>query len=168
MNRRDFLQGGMGAIAFLPMLAHTPFPQWKVYRKLHLFIVVNREDQMACELGRQIALTLAAELPASRAMVTRARDALRLASLISTHQLDVALLHRSELQAWQYHHSPYNLLEPVALQTLFELGDYSLISRDDFLPDHAALVSQTLQTHGDLMPIGSSTLTPAEPNDLAL
>ena len=48
----------MGAIALLP-LAHTPFPQWKVYRKLHLFIVVNREDAAAYDWGQAIAQTLA-------------------------------------------------------------------------------------------------------------
>jgi hypothetical protein len=91
-----------------PAAGHTPFPQWKVYRKLHLFIVVNRQDPVACELGDAIALTLATELPESRALVTHARDALRLASLISTQQLDVALVHHSELAAWRQGESPYD------------------------------------------------------------
>mgnify|MGYP001791757517 FL=1 len=95
MNRREFLQGSMGAIALFPVLGHTPFPQWKVYRQLHLFIVVDREDELACDLGRTIAHTLADELPESRAMVTRARDALRVASLLSTQQLDVAQIGRA-------------------------------------------------------------------------
>lgn len=150
MNRREFLQGGMGALALFPVLAHTPFPQWKVYRKLHLFIVVNRQDPMACDLGDAIAQTLATELPESRALVTHARDALRLASLISTQQLDVALVHRSELEAWRQGISPYDQLETVDLKQLFAVGDYVLISRDDFLPDHATVVTQTLATHSGL------------------
>jgi hypothetical protein len=147
MNRRNFLKGGMGAVALVPVVGHTPFPQWKVYRKLHLFIVVNRQDPVACELGDDIALTLATELPESRALVTHARDGLRLASLISTQQLDVALVHRSELEAWQQGDSPYDQLEPVGLREIFSRNDYVLISREDFLPEHAAMVSQTLATH---------------------
>lgn len=145
MKRRDCLKG-MGAIALLP-LAHTPFPQWKVYRKLHLFIVVNREDAAAYEWGQAIAHTLADELPESRAMVTRAHDALRLASLISTQQLDVALLSRSALTAWQEQQPPYDQLEPTHLQELFEVEDYVLISRDDFRAEHAGWIRETLQAH---------------------
>lgn len=145
MKRRNCLRG-IGAIALWP-LAHTPFPQWKVYRKLHLFIVVNREDAVACDLGRAIAHTLADELPESRAMLTRAGDALRLASLISTQQLDVALLPRSEFLAWQQNQSPYDQLEPTTLKELFVVEDYVLISRDDFLSDHVARVRETLQAH---------------------
>ena len=151
MKRRDFCSGGMRAIALWPVLGHTPFPQWKVYRQVHLFIVVNREDERACDLGRAIATTLATELPASRAMVTRARDALRLASLISTHQLDLALLKRSELTAWQQGASPFNQVEPVPLKSLFEVGDYVLFSREDFRAEHAALVIKTLQTHPEAL-----------------
>jgi hypothetical protein len=147
MNRRKFLQGGVGTFALFPVLGHTPFPQWKVYRKLHLFIVVNREDPVACELGDEIALTLANELPESRALVTHARDALRLASLISTRQLDVALVRQSELDAWQQGDSPYDQLEPVGLQEIFAIDDYVLISRNDFLASHATMVSQTLAHH---------------------
>lgn len=158
MNRREFLQGGLGAMVLYPVLGHTPFPQWKVYRRIHLFIVVSREDALACDLGSAIALTLATELPASRARITRARDALRLASLISTKQLDMALLHRSELSAWQQNQPPYNQLEPVALREIFNIGDYRLVSHDGFLSDHAAVVSQTLQTHREQVALGLSPL----------
>ncbi|MGF1522149.1 MAG: hypothetical protein ACFBSF_07515 [Leptolyngbyaceae cyanobacterium] len=145
MKRRNYLKS-MGAIALLP-LAHTPFPQWKVYRRLHLFIVVNREDAVAYDLGQAIAHTLADEIPESRALVTRAHDSLRLASLISTQQLDVALLPRSELTAWQDQQQPYNQLEPTRLKELFEVEDYVLISRDDFRSEHAAWIRETLQAH---------------------
>lgn len=147
MKRREFLHEGLAAIALWPLLGHTPFPQWKVYRQVHLFVVVNREDEIACDLGRAIATTLATELPESRAMVTRARDPLRLASLISTHQLDLALLNRSELAAWQQGIPPFNQVESTPLQTLFELEDYVLISRGDFRVEHAAMISRTLQAH---------------------
>lgn len=145
MKRRDCLRG-MGAIALLP-LAHTPFPQWKVYRKRYLFIVVNRDDAVAYGLGQAIAHTLADEIPESRAKVTRAHDALRLASLISTQQLDVALLSRAELKAWQDHQYPYDQLQPIGLKDLFEVDDYVLISRDDFREEHAVWIRQTLQEH---------------------
>lgn len=151
MNRRDFLSIRMAAIALWPVFSHTPFPQWKVYRQIHLFIAVNREDELACNIGRAIADTLATELPASRAMVTRARDASRLASLISTQQLDLALIHRSELNAWRQREHPYEHISPIPLQELFEARSYVLVSRRDFRFDHAALVRQTLESHTNLM-----------------
>ncbi|MEM9768710.1 MAG: hypothetical protein AAF892_12630 [Cyanobacteria bacterium P01_D01_bin.71] len=156
MNRRNFLSGVPAAIALWPLVGHTPFPQWKVYRQVHLFIVVSREDSTAYELGQAITTTLATELPESQAMLTRARDCLRLASLISTHQLDLALLHRSELTTWQQGEPPFNQVEAVPLQTLFEIGEYVLISRADFRAEHAALVSQTLRSH-----LFSETKTPS-------
>ncbi|MEO0378105.1 MAG: hypothetical protein AAF329_26610 [Cyanobacteria bacterium P01_A01_bin.17] len=78
---------------------------------------------------------------------TRARDALRVASLLSTQQLDVALVKRSQFTAWQQQVSPYDQLAPTDLKAIFTVGDYVLVSRDDFLADHAALISQTLQSH---------------------
>ncbi|NER83804.1 MAG: hypothetical protein F6K42_30535 [Leptolyngbya sp. SIO1D8] len=149
MNRRNFLSNGLTAVLFGLPLGHTPFPQWKVYRQIHLFIVVNREDSVAYNLGQAISETLATELPESRAMVTRAQNILRLASLISTHQLDLALIHRSELVAWQHAENPFDQIEPVALKTLFTIEDYVLIGREDFRMEHAHLVRQTLQTHPD-------------------
>ena len=160
MKRRDCLKhmGTMSqglwfsiALPFAQPLAHTPFPQWKVYRKLHLFIVVNREDVVAYELGSEIAHTLADEIPESRARITRAGDSLRLASLISTQQLDVALLTRSELTAWQNHQAPYDQLQATGLKELFAVEngdeDYVLISRDDFFPEHATWIRETLKAH---------------------
>ena len=146
MKRRNCLNG-MGAIITLFPLAHTPFPQWKVYRKLHLFIVINRDDTVAYDLGQAIAHTLADEIPESRAMVTRARDSLRLASLISTQQLDVALVPRSELTAWQNNQYPYDQLQPTSLEELFEVENYVLISRDDFRSEHATWIRETLADH---------------------
>lgn len=137
----------MGAVIALFPLAHTPFPQWKVYRKLHLFIVVNREDVVAYDLGQAIAHTLADEIPESRAMVTRARDSLRLASLISTQQLDVALVPRAELTAWQDNQYPYDQLQPTGLKELFGIEDYVLIARDDFRSEHATWIRETLADH---------------------
>ncbi|MGB5974295.1 MAG: hypothetical protein WBG38_13310 [Nodosilinea sp.] len=151
MKRRGFLQGG-GAIALWPMLGHTPFPQWKVYRQLHLFVVVDRQDALACDLGRAIARTLATELPESRAMITRARDALRVASLLSTKQLDVALVTRSQLAAWRQNEPPYDQLQPTGLKEIFAVEDYVLVSRDDLLAEHAAALSQTLQTWRPALP----------------
>ncbi|MEM9483346.1 MAG: hypothetical protein AAGA83_06600 [Cyanobacteria bacterium P01_F01_bin.116] len=146
MKRRDCLNS-MGAVIALFPLAHTPFPQWKVYRKLHLFIVVNREDIVAYNLGQAIAHTLADEIPESRAMVTRAHDSLRLASLISTQQLDVALVPRTELMAWRDHQYPYDQLQPTSLKELFEVENYVLISRDDFRSEHATWIRETLEDH---------------------
>lgn len=153
MNRREFIGGGLSAVGIWP-LAHTPFPQWKVYRQIHLFIVVSREDPRAYELGSAIATTLAEALPSSRAQMTRAQNILRVASLISTGQLDVALISADELAAWQAEAAPFNQIEVAAVQSLARVDNYVLVSRTDFPASHAHLIAETLNQHQDRL--GSS------------
>ncbi|MGF1479119.1 MAG: hypothetical protein ACFB4I_06475 [Cyanophyceae cyanobacterium] len=138
MKRRHFLR----CTAILPLIAHTPYPQWKVYRQRHLFIVTNKADPRSYELGQAIVETLLAHLPASRAMVTRATDAAHTARLITTKQLDVAILKRSEVADWLA-----AAVEPVALRSLAAFDEHLLICREDFPARHAYLIAETLQQH---------------------
>ena len=142
MKRRALIRQGW---ALLPLFSHTPYPQWKVYRQRHLFIVINKADAESDELGHAVAQILTTDLPASRAMITRAPNAARIASLISTKQLDVALLTQAEV-AWL----AKSLIEPVELRTLAKLGNHLLICRDDFPARHAYLIAQTLWQHREL------------------
>lgn len=152
MKRRSFLRQGW-ALVLLPLFSHTPYPQWKVYRQRHLFIVVNKGDADAEELGHAVAQILMTDLPASRAMITRAPNAARIARLISTKQLDVALLTEAEVAA-------LTLTEPVELRTLAKFGNYLLLCRDDFPARHAYLIAQTLGQHREQLAIAPWTEKP--------
>lgn len=152
MKRRRFLRSGLSSCLVLPLLAHTPFPQWKVYRQRHLFIAIDRTDAAAYDLSHALADLFERELPAAEAKVTRAVDAAGVASLISTAQLDVALLRRADAAAWAQGAAAFRAIEPVAIRTLAALGDHLLICRADFPDPHAAAIAQTL-SHARLLSV---------------
>jgi len=96
MDRRGLLRLGLAATAWVVASGHTPYRQWTVYRQRHLVIGTCRADAPTYPLGKKIAATLATYLPESEARVSRAPDQWRLASLISTEQMQVILLSRAD------------------------------------------------------------------------
>ena len=99
MKRRQFVRAGLVGLAGVVCSGHTPFQQWTVYRQRHLLILTDRSDPPSYPLGKRVAAVLATHLPASRARVTRAPHTERIASLISSKQLDVALISPSDAAA---------------------------------------------------------------------
>ena len=89
MRRRGFLQTGLVATAWLAASGHTPYRQWQVYRQKHLLIGTSKADAPTYPLGQKIAEVLATHLPESSARVTRGPDPWRLASLLTTGQLEM-------------------------------------------------------------------------------
>ena len=130
------------------MSGHTPYRQWVVYRKRRLLIGTSRADAPTYDLGRQVADSLATHLPESRARTSRAPDPWRLASLISSGQLDVGILSAGDALALMEGRPPFTDFGGVPLRALFTLGDYLLVARAEFPAHHAYLVSQTLDEHG--------------------
>jgi len=131
---------------------HTPFQQWTVYRQRHLLILTDRSDPPSYPLGKRVASVLAAHLPASRARVTRAPHTERIASLISSKQLDVALMSPSDAVALAAGLPPFKAYGPVALRTLVAVDRYLLVCREDFPARHAYVVTRTLDLHRDELP----------------
>jgi hypothetical protein len=142
------LIGSLGLVSS----GHTPYRQWMVYRQRHLLILTDRSDPPSYPLGKQIAAVLAARLPASKARVTRAPHTERIASLISSKQLDVALMSPPDATALAAGLPPFEAYGPVALRTLVVLDGYLLICRNDFPARHAYAVTSTLDRHRDELP----------------
>jgi len=132
------------AAAALAASAHTPYRQWQVYRQKHLLIGTSKADAPTYPLGQKIARVLAANLPESRARVTRGPDPGRLASLLTTKQLDVVLLSGDDVEALRDGAPPFEAFGPTELRTLFRFGDYWLVTRADFPAHHAWQVAKTL------------------------
>lgn len=147
LTRRLFSTGALGGVACLLWMGHTPYRQWVVYRKRHLIILTGKTDGSAYALGKRVAEVLAAELPASKARVTRAPYMERIGSLLSTKQLDVALLSRTAAVALFQGQPPFVDYGPMPLRRIAELGPYVLVCRDDFPAQHAYLVAQALSDH---------------------
>lgn len=147
MKRRSIIKTALLAGIWLAGSGHTPYRQWAVYRKKHLLILTDKTRPGSYELGRQLSEILAEHLPESKARVTRAPYLQRIASLISTQQLDVALLNRSEAIALAEGMAPFADFDPLSVRVLAESNGFVLICRDDFPDAHAYLVSKTLLEH---------------------
>jgi len=143
-SRRRIVQLGLAGAAYLLLAAHTPYRQWTVYRQRHLVIVTNRADTPSFPLGQRLAAVLAEQLPESRARVARAPHAARIASLISSRQMDVALLRVGEARALLLGRPPFADYGPVPLRAIATLGAFVLVCRADFAPRHAYLVAEAL------------------------
>lgn len=175
MRRRRFLElaliGAAAALAPVATWAHTPYRQWVVYRKRHLLILTSRADPRGVTLGRRVAEVLAEYLPASEARLSRGPHAQRIASLISTKQMDVAILPRADAAALMAGQPPFEDYGPVPLRTIVTLGDHLLICRDDFPDRHAYVVAWTLVANASLLPVpavvGDGGPVPAHPGALA-
>ncbi|MBD0270137.1 MAG: hypothetical protein ICV77_17810 [Cyanobacteria bacterium Co-bin8] len=148
MKRRTLIQTGLRSWLLLPLLGHTPFPQWKVYRQRHLFIAIDRSDADAADLGHTLVDILDRDLPEAEAKVTRAINAAGIASLLSTEQLDVALMRKPDAVAWVEGAEVFQAVEPVSLRTLVDLGDYVLLCRKNFPDHHASVIAHTLAHAG--------------------
>ncbi len=135
---------GLAGMAWLATSGHTPYRQWTVYRKKHLLIGTCKADAPSYPLGKHIATTLAEYLPESRARVSRAPDQIRLASLITTGQMEVILFSHTDAAALASGAAPFLDYGPTPLTALFRFGDHLLLTRPDFPDRHAWLVARTL------------------------
>jgi hypothetical protein len=151
MPRRAFLQVGLSATAWFAASGHTPYRQWQVYRRKHLLIGTSKADAPTYPLGQKIAEVLATYLPESSARVTRGPDPWRLASLLTTGQLEVALLAQADVAALRDGRAPFEAFGPTELNALFAFEGYLLVCRPDFPAHHAYQVVQTLSEHAELM-----------------
>jgi TRAP-type uncharacterized transport system substrate-binding protein len=133
----------VGAVSLL-VGGHAPYGQWGVYRKRYLLILTTRDDPTSYELGTRIAALLAERLPESRARVSRAPHKERVASLISSKQMDVALMHHNDAADLRAGASPYADYGPAPLHMIVAIGDYQLVCRDDFPARHAWLIAEAL------------------------
>lgn len=144
MSRRTTLVLIAAIFASCLAKAHTPYKQWVVYRKKHLLIGTDKSIEGSYPLGERLASVLAAYLPESRARASRAPNSERIASLLATGQLDIALLPRQQAVALTHGEPPFTDYGPIELQTLYVVGDFLLVCRADFPEQHAYLVTETL------------------------
>ena len=161
MRRRTLLRAGLVISALAAASAHTPYRQWQVYRQKHLLIGTSKADAPSYPLGKQIADLLATYLPESSARVARGPTPLRLASLLTTDQLEVALLSDEHVTALRDGAAPFEDFGPTLLTALFRFGGHWLVCRPDFPDHHAWRVVRTLTEHASAIP----TAAPALPGD---
>jgi hypothetical protein len=146
--RRRFLKLTLAGFAGLASSGHAPYGQWGIYRKRYLLILTTRADPASFELGRKVAAALLRELPESRAQVSRAPHKARIASLLSSHQMHLALMRPDDAAALREGQAPYVGYGPMPLMTLLGIEGFLLVCRDDFAALHAWLIAEALSASG--------------------
>ncbi len=154
MNRRQLLLAlaALGTIALpLAARAHTPYRQWDIFRKRYLQILTSRSDLEGDTLGDDLAARLKERLPLSRAMVSRARDTDRIASLLKTDQAKLAVLSHADARAMVEARAPYEQYRPMPLQVMLDNGTHVLVARENLPLHHGyAIVAALLEERATL------------------
>ena len=150
LSRRALTLGLLGAGLAHPSLAHTPYGQWVVYRQKHLLVGCHKRDPAGYALAKAIVAELAAHLPDAKARVARAPAASRLASLIATEQLDVAVLEAASAAAMASGGDGFASTGRIELTTLVPLeGRRVLVAHARFPERHGRLVADALSDMSD-------------------
>jgi hypothetical protein len=147
LSRRALLVGAACLVGARAGRAHTPYRQWDVYRRKHLLVGTCRADPESYPLGKRLVSMLVSGLPESKARVTRAPDQKRLASLLTTDQLELVLFTRDEAVALEGGLAPFSDYGPYPLRLVFEVAGHVLVCGDGFPGRHAWLVTEALAHH---------------------
>jgi hypothetical protein len=136
----------MGTVG--PQLADlNPDRMWPVYRRYHLLIVGQCDDERGNGFAAAAVDVLARFLPASRAMLVRAADARRIGVLIATDQQDVGVMAAASAEA-------LFLSKP---RVIVSFRSHVLVCRPNFMARHAYLMARTLAEHNDALPAAAGS-----------
>lgn len=144
IRRRQLLRGGLAVAAGVLLGGHTPYKQWVVYRRKHLLIGCHRADPRTYDLAKRAVALLAEHLPAAEARVARAPNAGRLASLLGTGQLDVAILDGADTMAMSQGRGVFAPYGKTALRIILSLDDRVLVAQAGFPARYAWLLTGAL------------------------
>ncbi len=129
---------------FLPVKAHTPYGQWDSFRLRHLQVLTSRSDLVGDATADQWVAVLAEHLPKSKAVVSRARNFVRVASLLKTDQAKLAVLSYEQANAMLHGTAPYEDFGPMPIQLLLDNGTHLLVTRSDLPVEHGYMLVATL------------------------
>ena len=152
MQRRQFLSlvpaCALSAFVAAPALAHTPYRQWKILRQRFLLVHSTRSEPVSDEIAAAFVDILDEVLPQANAMVARAPDEQRVASLMTTGQAVLAVMRASSAADLYRRHGAFADYEGEQLRSMVSVDDYLLVSVSAFAPHHAWLVTAALMEHG--------------------
>lgn len=127
----------------------NPDRMWPVYRRYHLIIVGQRDDERGLALTKDSTDTLAQFLPESRALLVRAPDTRRIGVLIATDQQDVAVISAEGAKALFLGEPPFEDIKGGAIRAIVSFGTHHMVCRANFRARHAYAIAKTLSEHQD-------------------
>jgi hypothetical protein len=171
-NRRLILTGfvGVSAALFISQAGALPFSggarltrgakaveptdlnpdrMWPVYRRYHLIIVGQRDDERGLTLTKASTDALAQFLPESRALLVRAADTRRIGVLIATDQQDVAVISAEVAKALFLGEPPFEDITSGRVRVIVSFGSHHMVCRPSFRARHAYAIAKTLSEHQD-------------------
>lgn len=152
MRRRVFLRlllAGVYTMSFPAVAnAHTPYRQWKVLRQRFLLVHSSRTDPVSDDIAEKLVAILDQVLPKANAMVARAPDQQRIASLMTTGQAVLAVMPAAEAEDLYQRRGDFHDLKGEQLRTLVVIGDHRLVTVASFPRHHAWLVTAALIENG--------------------
>jgi hypothetical protein len=144
MKRREFLLLFALALAASPARAHTPYGQWKLLRQRYLLIHSTRTDASSDAIAERLVATLKRLLPKANALVARAPDLQRIASLLTTGQAVLAVMRPNEAARLFKGEAPFGAFFGGRLRIVLHVEDHLLVSVVDFPAHHAWLLAAAL------------------------
>ena len=157
------LSKGTGAVEHADL---NPDRMWPVYRRYHLIIVGQRDDERGLALTKASTDTLAQFLPETRALLVRAADTRRIGVLIATDQQDVAVISAEGAKALFLGESPFEDIKGGPIRAIVSFGTHHMICRPNFHARHAYAIAKTLSEHQDRLAAtvaGSQDVVPMHP-----
>ncbi|MGD2141501.1 MAG: hypothetical protein PVH25_13975 [Burkholderiales bacterium] len=151
MTRREFLRllaGVAGGTLVSGASAHTPYRQWKILRQRFLLVHSTRSDPVSDVIAEDLVGILDEVLPAAHAMVARAPDEQRIASLMTTEQAVLSVMRADLADDLYLGRGEFRDFEGGQLRWLVAIGDYRLITVASFPRHHAWLVTAALSENG--------------------
>ena len=131
----------------------NPDRMWPVFRRYHLLIVGQRDDESGSAFAAAAVDVLMRFLPDSRAMLVRAADNRRVGVLIATDQQDLAIMAAGSAEALFLGKPPFDDIHHAPLRIIVSFGSHSLVCRASFMARHAYLIARTLAEHKEAFPM---------------
>jgi hypothetical protein len=151
-TRRLFLRSLLAGVLASPLaatvLAHTPYRQWKVLRQRFLLVHSSRTDPVTDDIAEELVAILDQVLPEANAMVARAPDQQRIASLMTTGQAVLSVMRADQAEALYQSRGAFRDYEGEQLRWLVTIGDYRLVTVNSLRRHHAWLVTAALTENG--------------------
>jgi len=135
-----------------PILADlNPDRMWPVYRRYHLLIVGQRDDERSGALTAAVVEVLSRHLPASRPQLVSAADARRIGVLIATDQQDVAIMQAESAEALFLARPPFADILEAPLRIIVSFGSHVLVCRPNFRARHDCGCGKALRMFGQCL-----------------